>query len=211
MNKLLDDRQYREKYYPILGMDAKEIYEMVAECYQQNFPELTKYYPVSMAESTSYAEVQVEMETETDTAEAESGTKADAVQNAADSQSEAAETEGKTDGNMSEAESETAETETDFWAEIMTTDGTYTDYGVQIEIPQSKKAEFLAAYRKDIETLPYEKIYVAMNALEVQLQSKRQTYEYDRYPLSQDFTNTLQVLEEIAQENAAADLGVVYG
>lgn len=93
----------------------------------------------------------------------------------------------------------------------MTTDGTYTDYGVQIEIPQSKKAEFLAAYRKDIETLPYEKIYVAINALEVQLQSKRQTYEYDRYPLSQDFTNTLQVLEKIAQENAAADLGVVYG
>ena len=67
-----------------------------------------------------------------------------------------------------------------------------------------KKAEFLAAYRKDIETLPYEKIYVAINALEVQLQSKRQTYEYDRYPLSQDFTNALQVLEEIAQEDAAA-------
>lgn len=213
MNKLLDDRQYREKYYPILGMDAKEIYEIAAECYQQNFPELTKYYPVSMAESTSYAEVQVEMETETDTnmAEAESGIKADAVQNAADSKSEAAETESKTDGNMSEAESETAETETDFWAEIMTTDDTYADYGVEIEIPQSKKAEFLAAYRKDIETLPYEKIYVAMNALQVQLQSKRQTYEYDRYPLSQDFTNALQVLEKVAQENAAADLGVVYG
>ena len=213
MNKLLDDRQYREKYYPILGMDAKEIYEIAAECYQQNFPELTKYYPVSMAESTSYAEVQVEMETETDTdtAEAESGTKADAVQNAADSQSEAAETESKNDGNMSEAESETAEAETDFWAEIMTTDGSYADYGVEIEIPQSKKTEFLAAYRKDIGTLPYEKIYVAMNALEVQLQSKRQTYEYDRYPLSQDFTNALQVLEKIAQENAAADLGVVYG
>ena len=93
----------------------------------------------------------------------------------------------------------------------MTTDGTYTDYGVQIEIPQSKKAEFLAAYRKDLETLPYEKLYAAMNALEVQLQSKRQTYEYDRYPLSQDFTNTVYVLEEIAKENAASDLDVVYG
>ena len=209
MDKLLSDRQYKEKYYPIIGMDAKEIYEMTAECYQQNFPELTKYYPVSMAESTSYAEAQVEAETDTDPAEEKNGTKAGAVQNAADSQSEAAETESKTDGSMSEAESEAEET--DFWSEIMTTDGTYTDYGVQIEIPQSKKAEFLAAYRKDLETLPYEKIYVAMNALEVQLQSKRQTYEYDRYPLSQDFTNAVQVLEEIAQENAAADLGVVYG
>ena len=69
----------------------------------------------------------------------------------------------------------------------------------------------MATCPKDIETLPYEKIDVAINALEVQLQSKRQTYEYDRYPLSQDFTNTLQVLEKIAQENAAADLGVVYG
>lgn len=213
MDKLLSDRQYKEKYYPILGMDAKEIYEIEAECYQQNFPELTKYYPVSMAESTSYAEVQVEMETETetdtDTAETKSGTKAGAVQDAADSQSEAAETESETDESTSDAESETAET--DFWAEIMTTDGTYTDYGVQIEIPQSKKAEFLAAYRKDLETLPYEKLYAAMNALEVQLQSKRQTYEYDRYPLSQDFTNTVYVLEEIAKENAASDLGVVYG
>lgn len=215
MDKLLSDRQYKEKYYPILGMDAKEIYEIEAECYQQNFPELTKYYPVSMAESTSYAEVQVEMETETETetdtdmAETKSGTKAGAVQDAADSQSEAAETESETDESTSDAESETAET--DFWAEIMTTDGTYTDYGVQIEIPQSKKAEFLAAYRKDLETLPYEKLYAAMNALEVQLQSKRQTYEYDRYPLSQDFTNTVYVLEEIAKENAASDLDVVYG
>lgn len=171
MEKLLRDQQYREKYYPILGMDTKEIYRITAECYHQNFPELMRYYPVSIAEATSYADdVQVETETETE-----------------------------------------LQAEDSYWSEIAVTDGTYTDYGVQIEVPQAKKDEFLAAYRKDMKTLSFAQIYTAMNALQVQTQSNRGTYDYDRYPLSQNFTNAVRVLEEIAQEDNTEDFSVVYG
>lgn len=193
MEDLLKDQEYREKYYPILEMEPKEIYQITAECYQQNFPELTRYYPVSIAEATTYAD---EVETEMDTAESGGETMDTAAAEEAESGSET-ETEFLTEG--------------DFWAEIMTTDGTYTDYGVQIEVPQAKKDEFLAAYRKDMETLSFAQIYTAMNALQVQLQSNRDTYDYDRYPLSQNFTNTVRVLEEIAQENNEEEFSAVYG
>ena len=111
-----------------------------------------------------------------------------------------------------ETETETElQAEDSYWSEIAVTDGTYTDYGVQIEVPQAKKDEFLAAYRKDMKTLSFAQIYTAMNALQVQTQSNRGTYDYDRYPLSQNFTNAVRVLEEIAQEDNTEDFSVVYG
>ena len=113
-----------------------------------------------------------------------------------------------------ETEKETAvpEEDEDYWSEITMWDGTNMDYGIQIQIPQANKAEFLEAYRKDMMTLTFTQIYNALNSLEVQLQENRQTYIFDRYPLNENFKNTARVLQKIAQGGEDGEnFSVIYG
>ena len=191
MEKLMQDDQYKERYYPILSMEPKEIYQMTAECYQENFPGLMRYYPVTISSSISYAE-----ETETEKTEETKLEQLPEVQ------------------TQEETEKETAvpEEDEDYWSEITMWDGTNMDYGIQIQIPQANKAEFLEAYRKDMMTLTFTQIYNALNSLEVQLQENRQTYIFDRYPLNENFKNTARVLQKIAQGGEDGEnFSVIYG
>lgn len=40
LGALLEDPEYLEKYYPIIGLEAEEVYDICAECYDDDFPEL---------------------------------------------------------------------------------------------------------------------------------------------------------------------------
>lgn len=208
MEKLFQDSAYKEKYYPILTMEATDIYQIVAECYEENFPELMRYYPASAASAISYADDGTEMES----AE-EAGTEAAAEEMATEERTteSAAQTAQEEKTEAAGAAETESESEEDFWSEIEVTDGTYTDYGVQIAIPQAEKAKFLAAYQKDLREISYDKLDATMNSLQIQLQSQRQTFECDRYPLSNEFKNTVRVLEEITKEYGTADALPVYG
>ncbi|MCD8012845.1 MAG: DUF6449 domain-containing protein [Lachnospiraceae bacterium] len=172
MNELIREDEFRELYYPISTWDDAYISK------------------ISSADVSIYGltgeDLFEKMDETEDETESEAATTAETETGLVDEVSQVPEAEDETaDETANESESESAYYYYEYYGSL------------EMSIPLSRLPELVAAYCEDLKVLSFEEINDSYGQLYFYFEG---TYFSDIYPVSESYTNTLEVLKEVYEE-----------